>query len=134
MMGSQTLQLNSDKNKALARSWVEKSPAETFVRFSRNKRTTDQNSKLWVLLSEISRVQMWHGQYLSAEDWKLIFMAGLNQELRIVPNLENNGFVSLGRSSSKLSRQEFSDLLELIHMFAAENEIDLGEPQKENAA
>jgi len=43
----------------------------------------------------------------------------------MVPNLDGNGFVSLGRSSSDLGKQEFSDLLELIHMFAASRGIAL---------
>ena len=52
--------------------------------------------------------------------------------MRMVPNLDGNGFVSLGRSSSALSKEEFSDLMELIAAFAAERGVDLGE--KEAAA
>jgi hypothetical protein len=38
----------------------------------------------------------------------------------VVPNLEGTGFVALGLSTSKMSKREFSDLLELVNAFAAE--------------
>ena len=55
-------------------------------------------------------------------------MAALNQEMRVVPNITGNGFVPLGRSSSKLSKEEFGQLIELIQVFAAERGVTLYEP------
>jgi hypothetical protein len=52
-------------------------------------------------------------------------MAALNQELRLVPNINGNGFVQLGRSSSKLSKAEMSELMALIEAFAAERGVEL---------
>jgi hypothetical protein len=48
---------------------------------------------------------------------------GLKRELRLVPNMAGNGFVNLGRSSSDLSKGEFSDLMELIAAFGAEHGV-----------
>jgi hypothetical protein len=42
---------------------------------------------------------------------------------RIVPNLDGSGFVNLGTRSSDLSVEEMSDLIELIHAFAAKRGI-----------
>ena len=97
------------------------------VGFQEPKRTTDQNSRMWVLLTAISTQLVWHGQRLSPDDWKIILMAGLNQELRYVPNIHGNGMVLLGRSSSKLSKAEMSELMELISAFAAEHGVTLWE-------
>ena len=99
------------------------------VGFQEPKRTVDQNSRMWVLLTAISTQLVWHGQRLTPDDWKLVFMAALNQELRLVPNIHGNGFVQLGRSSSKLSKAEMSELMELIEAFAAERGVDLKEPE-----
>lgn len=88
-----------------------------------SKRTGDQNDKLWANLTDVATQLDWHGQKLAPDDWKLIFMDGLTRELRIVPNLEGNGFVNLGRSSSKLSKAEFSELLELIAAFGANHGV-----------
>ncbi len=84
---------------------------------------------MWAMLTDISRQVEWHGQRLMPEDWKLIFMSALNQELRLVPNIEGNGFVQLGRSSSKLSKAEMSDLTELIAMFGAKNNVIFNEKE-----
>jgi hypothetical protein len=83
-------------------------------------RNLEQNAALWALLGDIARDVDWHGQKLSAEDWKHLFTASL-QKLRVVPNLEGNGFVALGLSTSRMSKREFSDLLELANAFYAEH-------------
>ena len=95
------------------------------VEFKEAKRTVPQNDRLWAMLTALSVQLKWHGQRLSPEDWKLVTMAALNQELRLVPNIHGNGFVQLGRSSSKLSKAEMSELMELIEAFAAERGVDL---------
>ena len=41
------------------------------------------------------------------------------QKLRIVPNLNGDGFVALGARSSDLSRDEFDNLLEAMEEFCA---------------
>jgi hypothetical protein len=65
----------------------------------------------------------WHGQKLSADDWKMLFLSALKQEMRLVQNLSGNGFISLGRSSSDLSKEEMSNLLELILAWGAEHGV-----------
>ena len=52
------------------------------------------------------------------------------QELRLVPNIHGNGFVQLGRSSSKLSKAEMSELMALIEAFAAEHGVTLWEDEE----
>jgi hypothetical protein len=74
---------------------------------------------MWAMLTEVARQVQWHGQKLSADDWKLVFLAALKAELRIVPNLDGTGFVQLGRSSSDLSVSEMADLIDLIAAFGA---------------
>ena len=77
-------------------------------------------------VTKIAEQLTWHGMKLSADDWRLMFLAALGGEMRIVPNIHSNGFVDLGRSSSKLSREEFSDLLAIVDAFAAEHGVKLG--------
>jgi hypothetical protein len=95
------------------------------VEFKEAKRTVPQNDRLWAMLTALSVQLKWHGQRLSPEDWKLVTMAALNQELRLVPNIHGNGFVQLGRSSSKLSKAEMSELMALVEAFAAERGVEL---------
>ena len=102
------------------------------VTAKRSSRTIPQNARMWVMLTIISKEVEWHGAHLSPEDWKILFMQALGHEMRIAPNIAGNGIVSLGGRSSKLTKEEFSDLMELISAFAAERGVDLGKDQKES--
>ena len=104
-------------------SWIRKAPRGTRLEFRAPKRTTDQNSLLWACLGDVAAQVPWHGLKLSPDDWKLIFLDGLTREMRIVPNLDGTGFVNLGRSSSKLSVPEMTDLIELIYAFGARHGV-----------
>lgn len=94
-------------------------PAGTRVSFKVSKRTVDQNSKLWAVLTDISRQVEWYGQKLTPDDWKTIFTASLRKS-RVIPGLDAGTLVPLGMSTSSMSKTEFSDLIELIHAFAAQ--------------
>ena len=116
-----TLHSQADRDKVCR--WVQKVDAGTRVELKEAKRTDDQNSKFWAMLTEVSQQLLWHGQKLNTEDWKLVFLDALKRELRIVPNITGNGFVNLGRSSSDLTKAEFSDLIEIIAAFGAEHGV-----------
>ena len=111
-----------------AAEWCMQAPAGTTVEFKESKRTTEQNARMWAMLTDVARQLPWHGVRLTAEDWKLIFMDGLNQEMRLVPNLNGNGFINLGRSSSKLTKAEFGDLMTLIEEFGARHSVVFHDP------
>ncbi len=98
----------------------------------RDKRTGKQNRRQWAMLNIIAKNVLWHGQKLSSEDWKLIFMQSLYAETRMVPNLDNNGFVALGRSSSSLTVQEHCELTALIEAFAAREGIEIKQTDKQD--
>ena len=112
---------NRDREKAMG--WIRSAPSGTRVEFKATKRTLPQNDKMWAALTDVADQLTWHGVRLRPDDWKLIMLDALKQEMRMVPNLAGNGFVNLGRSSSDLSKQEMSDLIELIHAFGAEKGV-----------
>ena len=88
-------------------------------------RSVDQNALLWALLSDVSDQVEWYGQKLAPEDWKHIFSASLKHQ-RAVPGLDG-GFVVLGQSTSRMGKQEFSDLVEIIHAFGFERGVKFRE-------
>lgn len=124
-MSRVALILTSDHVRRRAAAWCMNAPPGARFELKEAKRSNEQNARMWASLTEIARQVDWHGVKLSADDWKLIFMDALKQEMRLVPNLTGNGFVNLGRSSSDLSKSEFGDLLELIAAFAAEHGVVL---------
>lgn len=115
--------LANDPIKAKAIAWVKSAPMGTRVTFQSPRRTLDQNALFWSLLTDIATQKPWHGVRLSADDWKLIFLSALKAELRIVPNLDGTGFVNLGRSSSDLTKEEMSDMIELLIAWGAQNDV-----------
>lgn len=92
----------------------------------RPRRSLDQNALLWAVLTDVSRQVEWHGHRLTKENWKDIFTAALKRQ-QVVPGIDG-GFVVLGTSTSRMSKQEFSELIELIYAFGAEHGVEWSEP------
>jgi len=88
----------------------------------KNRRSIGQNALMWALLSDISRQVEWHGQKLTKKDWKWIFTAAIRRQ-RMVPGVDG-GMVYLGEPTSGMSKQEMSDLIELIYSFGAEHQVE----------
>lgn len=99
------------------------------VTLGRETRTKDQNKKLWPMLADVAGQVVWYGQQLSKEDWKHIFTASLTEQ-RVVPSLDG-GFVVLGQSTRRMSKEQLSQLIELIYAFGAERGVQWSEPSLE---
>lgn len=126
--------INTDLDRQKVSAWAHKAPWGCRIEFKEAKRSTEQNAKMWVLLTEIAQQLPWHGLKLTPDDWKLIFLDALKREVRMVPNLDGNGFVSLGRSSSDLSKAEMTDLIEIIHEVGARHGVIFHEPEQKAVA
>lgn len=135
MMSRALLVLWNDAMREKAIDWIRRAPKESRVEFKGPKRTLDQNSRMWAMLTDIATQLVWHGVKLTPDDWKLMMLDGLKRELRLVPNINGDGFVNLGRSSSDLTVDEMTDLIELIFEFGARHGVVWGDPsERERAA
>lgn len=114
-----------------ALSWVQQMVEKALpagpvqISLGRPRRTLDQNKKLWPMLTDISRQVDWYGQKLSPEDWKHVLTASLTKQ-RAVPGIDG-GFVVLGVSTSRMNKELFSQLIELIYAFGAEQGVQWSE-------
>jgi hypothetical protein len=115
------LYTESDRKKVAA--WVAQAPKGTRVEFKAPRRSIPQNARMWAMLTDVAVSVQWHGLKLSPDDWKLVFLDALKREVRMVPNIDGNGLVNLGRSSSDLSKAEMGDLMELIAAFGANHGV-----------
>ena len=117
------IMLNDQQDRERLVRWAQKLPDGTRVEVRAPKRSLPQNERMWAMLTDVATQLPWHGIKLSPDDWKLVFLDALRREVRMVPNIDGNGFVNLGRSSSDLSKAEMSDLMELIGMFGANHNV-----------
>ena len=101
---------------------ISDAPDGWVVKIAEPTRSLEQNAALWTALADISNQVEWHGRKLDSESWKHIFSSSIKKQ-DVVPNLDGSGFVVIGQSTSKMSKREFSDLLELIHAFGAERGV-----------
>jgi hypothetical protein len=85
-------------------------------------RSLEQNSRLWAQLSDVSKQVEWYGKRLTPEDWKHVFTSSL-RKLAVVPNLDGSGFVAMGLSTSRMSKRELGELMDLIDAFGAERGV-----------
>ena len=100
---------------------IKTAPDGYLVRITEPTRSLLQNSALWAALGEVSKQVVWHGRKLTAENWKDILTASLKKQ-EVVPGIET-GFVILGNSTSKMTKREMSELLELIYAFGAQQGV-----------
>lgn len=121
----------ADRDKAIG--WCKGAPWGTRVEFKRAKRTLPQNDRMWAMLSDLAAQLPWHGLKLTPDDWKLVFLDGLDREVRAVPALDGKGFVNIGTSSSDLSKDEMSNLIELMFAFGAQHGVIWSDPKERTA-
>lgn len=123
-MSRYLLTIQSSADRARAIQLVSAAPVGSRVEVKASKRTLPQNDRMWAMLSDIARQLPWHGQKLTPNSWKLIFLNALKREARLVPNIDGDGFVDIsGTSSSDLSKSEMSDLMEIIAEFGARHGV-----------
>lgn len=105
---------------------IDKAPAGSVVTIAKPRRTSDQNARMWACLSRISAAKP-EGRELTPDIWKCLFMHSLDHEQRFEMALDGKGFVPMGFRSSKLTKDQFSDLFLVIEEYAARNQIELGD-------
>lgn len=104
---------------------VMSAPENWVVTIREAKRSLDANAKLWACLEDVAKQVIWHGVRLSREEWKDVLTASLKRA-KVVPGLDG-GFVVVGQSTSRMTKSEFSELLELTQAFAAQQGVEWSE-------
>ena len=117
--------IRTDADRKRVAIWAQNVQPGSRVEFKAPRRSLDQNSRLWAMLTEVAHQVDWYGQKLTPEDWKDVFTAALRRA-RVVPGIDG-GFVPLGMRTSDMSKGEMSALFELIEAFGAERGVRFGD-------
>ncbi len=115
--------LRNDTIRQRAIDWIKKAPDGTRVEFKREKRSTAQSDKMWACLSDIASQADWNGVKYTSDQWKVMLMDLLGHEMVFLPSLAGKGFTPYGQRSSDLSREEMSNLIELMISWGTERGV-----------
>lgn len=118
---SQVVHLRGEYQRNLAKSLIDKAPDNAVVKIGPERRSDDQNAKMWAMLSDVSRAKP-EGRRHIPEIWKCIFMAACGHEVAFEQGLDGRPF-PIGFHSSKLTKAQMSDLIEMIYSYGAQHGV-----------
>lgn len=126
-MAGQTVILRSDHQRFLAKQLVDGAPDDAVVNIRAATRTLDQNSRMWAMLSDISRAKP-DGRMHTPEVWKTLFMSACGWEVQFVAGLDGNPFPA-GFKSSRMTVRQMADLITFIAAYGDERGVAWSEPE-----
>ena len=126
-MIGQTIILHGKSQREFARSLIDKAPVGAILNIRDAKRTTDQNSKLWAMLSDVSRAKP-EGRKYTADMWKAVFMNACGHQVQFIVGLDGEPF-PVGFRSSKLTVGQMADLITFIYQYGDEHQVKWTEPK-----
>ena len=92
------------------------------VAIRQERRTPKQNKKMWTMLRDISEKVTWYGEKLTPEQWKDLATASF-YGCKVLPNLNNDGFVTVGVHTTGISKADMSAFFEYMYAFGAEHKV-----------
>jgi NinB protein len=132
-MTGQTIILYGERSRSEARRLIDLAPPRAIVNIRPEKRSNEQNDKMWAMLSDVARAKP-EGRTLTTDAWKCLFMQSAGFKFVWEPGLGGEGVVPIGFKSSRLTKAEFGDLIECIYAYGAEHGVIWSEPMAERRA
>lgn len=123
MTAGQIVILRGDRSRAAGHTIIDCAPDGAVMTVKPPLRTDDQNSLMWALLSDIARAKP-EGRNMPPDHWKILFMQAAGFKFTWEPGLDGEGVVPVGFKSSRLTKAEFSDLIECIREYGARHEVE----------
>lgn len=104
-------------------------PDGYIVELRQPTRTLDQNARMWAMLSDISRQVEWDQGTMTADEWKDFFTAYLRGN-KLVRGMDGRGLVAIGMRTSRMTRREMGELMELMSAFGSERGVRFTAPDQ----
>lgn len=133
-MSRHLLTVYSEEDRKRARTYINSAPPGTRVEFKAIKRSNDQNSLMWAMLTDIAAQKEHSGRKYTPDQWKILFLHAIGREVQFIPSLDNKTFLPWGQSSSDLSKKEMGDLIDFIDAWCAQNGVILHGPHEAKSA
>ena len=127
-MSRALLVLGDKTTRDRAAAWCRNAPSGTRVEFKETKRTLPQNDRMWAMLTDVSKQVTHAGRRYTPDEWKVLFMHALGQQVEFLPSLDGSSFVPYGYHSSDLGKGEMTELIELMFAWGAEHGVVFHDP------
>lgn len=115
--------INIEADRERVQRYIKAAPWGTRVELKAPRRSLPQNDRMWAMLSDIAVQKEHSGRKYTPDQWKIIFLAACGREVQFIPGLDGKTFLPWGQSSSDLSREEMTDLIEFMFQWGAENDV-----------
>jgi hypothetical protein len=128
-MIGQTVRLVGPEQRALAHLYIDEAADRSVVTIRPETRSNAQNARMWAMLTDVARSKP-EGREYTEEIWKCLFMSEAGFKAIWEPSLDGQGVVPIGFKSSRLTKAEFSDVIEAIYAYGSEHGVKWSEPYK----
>lgn len=125
-MSGQTIRLLGQSQRDYAARLIASAPAGAVVTIREATRSSDQNAKMWAMISDVSRAKP-DGRRHTTDIWKCLFMSACGHQVQFENGLDGRPFPT-GFSSSRLTVAEMRDLIECIYEYGARHGVQWSEP------
>ena len=122
MSAGQTIRLTNASNRSKAALMCHQAPIGAVCNIKPATRSNEQNALLWTLLSTVSRAKP-DGRQHTPDVWKCLFMQACGHAVQFEVGLDGAPF-PLGFRSSRMTKEQMTDLIEFILQYCAEKGID----------
>ena len=123
--------LTNDFSRQRFKRIVDQAPSGYVAEVREPKRTVDQNSRLWAMLTDVA-ISKPLGRRHTPEEWKCIFMAACGWEVLFLEGLDGRPFPQ-GFRSSQLSKAQMTTLQDFIEAWGSENGVVWSDHREEAA-
>lgn len=113
---AQTVIIRGDLQRSLAKAIIDRAPIDAVVTVREGTRTSDQNAKMWAMLSDIARAKP-EGRVMPPEHWKAAFMSAFGVEIVWQQGIDGSPAFPAGFRTSRLSKAKFADLITFIQEY-----------------
>ena len=113
--------LTGKRSREAACQAIWQAPAYSYAEIKPQKRTDDQNRKLWAMLGDVSRSKPMGRRHIP-EVWKCLFMAACGHQVAFEMGLDGNPF-PIGFRSSRLTKNEMADLITFVLQWGDEHGV-----------
>lgn len=116
-----TIILGGAASRAAAKRLIDAAPLNAICTVKKAKRTIQQNDLMWEILTKISMAKPL-GIHETPDGWKALAMHACGHEVAFMQGLDGRPF-PVGFRSSKLDKEQMSQLIDWLYAFGAENGV-----------